>query len=45
MKRKVNVLPFIVGADPDARGRANSFFNGEIDEIRISKGVRYSKAF
>ena len=45
MKRKVNGLPFIVGADPDARSRANSFFNGEIDEIRISKGARYSKPF
>ena len=45
MKRKVNGLPFIVGADPDARGRVNSFFNGEIDEIRISKGARYEKPF
>jgi hypothetical protein len=45
MKRKVNWLPFIVGADPDARGRANSFFNGKIDEIRISRGARYSKPF
>ena len=45
MKRKVNWLPFIVGADPDIRGRTNSFFNGEIDEVRISKGARYSKPF
>ena len=45
MKRKENWLPFIVGADPDIRGRANSFFNGEIDEIRISKGARYEKPF
>jgi len=45
MKRKVNWFPLLVGADPDARGRANSFFNGEIDEIRLSKGVGYRKSF
>ncbi len=45
MKRKANWLPFIVGADPDVRGRPNSFFNGEIDEIRISKGARYNQPF
>ena len=45
MKRKVNLFPFIVGADPDSRGRANSFFNGEIDEVRLSKGIKYSKSF
>ena len=45
MKRKLNSFPLIVGADPDARGRANSFFTGEIDEIRLSKGVGYRKSF
>jgi hypothetical protein len=45
LKRKVNWFPLLVGADPDARGRANSFFNGEIDEIRLSKGVGYRKSF
>jgi hypothetical protein len=45
MKRKMNWFPFLVGADPDSRGRANSFFNGEIDEVRLSKGVKYRKSF
>ncbi|MEO2041952.1 MAG: LamG domain-containing protein, partial [Pirellulales bacterium] len=45
LKRKVNWLPFIVGADPDGRGRPNSFFSGEIDEIRISRGARYNHPF
>ena len=45
MKRKVNALPFIIGADTDNHGQANSFFNGEIDEVRVSKGARYTEPF
>jgi hypothetical protein len=40
-KRKRNGHPFYIGADPDGRGRPMSFFDGLIDEVRISTVARY----
>ncbi|MDP7033627.1 MAG: metallophosphoesterase [Planctomycetota bacterium] len=40
--RRQNGLPFLVGADPDNRGRPMSFFQGQIDEVRVTEGVRYA---
>jgi len=39
--RRTNALPFIVGADVDGRGNPVSFFDGRIDEVRISTAARY----
>jgi UDP-2,3-diacylglucosamine pyrophosphatase LpxH len=38
---KENRLPFMIGADVDAKGEATSFFEGLVDEIRVSKTARY----
>lgn len=35
-------IPFLIGADPTHSGRGMSFFDGAIDEVRISKVARYS---
>jgi hypothetical protein len=40
--RKTNGLPLYVGADVDANGKPVSYFDGEIDDVRISRGARYS---
>lgn len=40
-----NKHPLYIGADPNSRGRANSFFTGVIDEVRVSKTARYSDSF
>jgi hypothetical protein len=37
-----NKLPLVVGGDVDGNGRATSLAAGAIDEVRLSKGVRYS---
>ncbi|MEM7200078.1 MAG: LamG-like jellyroll fold domain-containing protein [Planctomycetota bacterium] len=42
--RTRNELPFYVGADPNSRGRPVSFFEGWIDEVRLSAAVRYRGA-
>ena len=39
-KRRTNGLPLIIGADVDARG-ANSFFDGQVDAVRVSSVARY----
>lgn len=41
--RRRNAVPFCVGADPDGRGTPTSFFEGLIDEVRVSKVARYSR--
>jgi hypothetical protein len=41
-ERKRNTHPLFIGADPDSVGKPGSFFEGLIDEVRISKVVRYS---
>jgi hypothetical protein len=35
-------IPFMIGADPDGEGNGMSFFDGAIDEVRVSKVARYS---
>ncbi len=40
-KRRTNDLPFIIGGDVGRNGEANSFFDGLIDEVRISTTARY----
>ena len=44
-KRTVNRLPLFVGADPDGGGTPGSFFNGQLDEFRLSKAAVYSTDF
>ena len=41
--RRRNRWPLFVGADPDRTGRANSGFDGLIDEVRVSKVARYGR--
>lgn len=36
---------FMIGADPGGKGKAHQFFDGMIDEVRISKTARYSDNF
>ena len=43
-KRTRNALSLIVGGDIDRRNQPTSLFDGEIDEVRISKVARYSAA-
>lgn len=40
-KRTTNGLPLYVGADPDGSGKPMSFFEGAIDEVRLSSTARY----
>ena len=40
-KRTTNNLPLWVGADPDGQGAPTSFFAGQLDEVRLSRGARY----
>ncbi len=41
-KRRINGLPLMIGADVNGRGDPMSFFNGRIDEVRLSTVARYS---
>lgn len=43
-KRRRNGLPLLVGAEPDRAGRPTRFFDGWIDEVRLSRGARYEAA-
>ncbi|MEM7755215.1 MAG: LamG-like jellyroll fold domain-containing protein [Planctomycetota bacterium] len=40
-KRTRNSLPFMIGADVNRRGQATSFFDGLIDNVRLSRGALY----
>lgn len=40
-----SVFDFMIGADPDGDGNPDHFFKGTIDEVRISKCVRYKADF
>ena len=37
--------PLYIGAEPNARGEAVSRLTGQIDEVRVSSGVRYTGSF
>ena len=39
--RKTNELPLVVGADVGGGGEAGSFFDGQVDEVRLSSSARY----
>ena len=41
-KLRGNKLPLVLGGDVDSNGRATSFAAGALDEVRLSKGVRYA---
>lgn len=40
-----NQLPLYIGADPGAEGQPTRPLNGWVDEVRLSKTVRYTEAF
>lgn len=44
-RRTTNQLPLFVGADPDGGGRPGSFFNGQLDEFRLTNAAVYSDEF
>ncbi len=39
--RRTNDLPLIIGADVNSNGDATSHFDGRVDSVRLSTGVRY----
>ena len=39
--RRPNDLPLMIGADTDRRGNPMSYFDGQIDEVRVSTAARY----
>ncbi|MBL8863056.1 MAG: metallophosphoesterase [Planctomycetes bacterium] len=41
-RRTRNALPFVIGGDVGQGGLPNSFFPGEIDEVRVSRVARYA---
>jgi len=43
--RKLNELPLFIGADTSRNGEATSFFDGDIDEVRLSKAAMYRGEF
>jgi hypothetical protein len=44
-ERSRNDRHLYIGADPDRGNRPSHFFRGAIDEVRLSRGVRYAKDF
>jgi hypothetical protein len=40
--RRTNELPLYIGADVTSSSAPSSFFEGEIDEVRVSRGARYT---
>lgn len=45
LKRTTNSLPLYVGADPGRNGEPMSFFQGLVDEVRISNKAIYAESF
>lgn len=41
-KRTTNPLPLVIGGDVNAEGNAMSFFQGQIDAVRLSKAALYN---
>lgn len=44
-RARPSARPFFVGADPDAHGDAEDPFVGDIDGLRVSRVVRYTRRF
>ncbi|MEO1524364.1 MAG: LamG-like jellyroll fold domain-containing protein [Planctomycetota bacterium] len=44
-KRRGNKLPLYLGADPNRSGLPTRSFTGQLDEFRLSSGVRYADNF
>jgi hypothetical protein len=44
-KRRINTLPLTIGADVTSAGVPESFFQGIIDDVRLSKNARYQSDF
>ena len=44
-QRGLNKLPLFIGADPDDYGNPTREFAGQIDEVRLSQGARYTEDF
>ncbi|MBL8860208.1 MAG: metallophosphoesterase [Planctomycetes bacterium] len=44
-RRTCNTLPLMIGADVTKQASPESFFDGVIDEVRISSTARYTAAF
>lgn len=40
--RRVNAHPLYIGADPNRSGKPSRYFQGKIDEVRVSKVARYT---
>ena len=45
LKHVPSPYEFMVGADPNGKGKPHQFFKGVIDEVRISKVARYTEDF
>jgi len=41
-ERVTNDFPFMIGSDVDWSGRPTSFFDGDLDAVRLSRGARYT---
>ncbi len=41
-RRRTNARPLMIGADVDGSNNPMSFFDGRIDGVRLSRGVRYT---
>lgn len=41
-RRRTNDLPLVIGGDTTGSGEATSHFSGWIDEVRLSRGARYT---
>ena len=41
-KRDTNALPLVIGGDVDKNGKPVDTFDGELDEVRLSKSARYA---
>ena len=45
LKHVPSPYDFMIGADPNGKGKPHQFFKGVIDEVRISKVARYTEDF
>ena len=45
MTRKTNEFPLVIGADVDRSGGPMSYFDGQVDEVRLSTAAIYTQDF